>query len=97
MKHMLLLPALVAATLLSTPAGAACYGDYKAKQDNPLQLHYGVIELPDRACGSTADARPVIQDRISGDGWTLLNVLSIFGPDELEERQKSAGDFFLRY
>jgi hypothetical protein len=25
---------------LSTAANAACYADYKAKRDNPLQLHY---------------------------------------------------------
>jgi hypothetical protein len=24
------------------PAAAACYADYKAKQDAPLRLHYGV-------------------------------------------------------
>ncbi|HGG65793.1 MAG TPA: hypothetical protein ENK34_14610, partial [Rhodobacteraceae bacterium] len=27
-------------------ADAACYADYKAKRDNPLKLHYGVVELP---------------------------------------------------
>ncbi|MCC6304068.1 MAG: hypothetical protein IT545_02605, partial [Rhodobacteraceae bacterium] len=28
-------------------AAAACYADYKAKREPPLQLHYGVMEIPD--------------------------------------------------
>lgn len=78
------------------PAAAACYADYKAKQDNPLKLHYGVIEIPDRAC-NPGDAARVIARRIGKDGWTLLNVLGVFGPEGLAERQASAGQFFLRY
>lgn len=97
MKHMLLIPALVLVTSLASPAGAACFADYKAKQDNPLKLHYGIIQLPDRVCNSTQDARPVVERRIATDGWTLLNVLSIFGQNGLEQRKASAGEFFLRY
>ena len=45
-------PAVLAlALVLAAPmAEAACYADYKAKQDAPLRLHYGVIQLPDSAC-----------------------------------------------
>ena len=35
--------------------------------------------------------------RLAADGWTLLNVLSTFGPEGLEERKDSAGAYFLRY
>lgn len=79
-----------------SPAAASCYADYKAKQDNPLRLHYGVIELPDDACAKAA-AKPLIAQRIGRDGWKLLNILSIFGPEGLEQRKDSAGQYFLRY
>ena len=83
--------------LAASAAGAACYADYKAKRDNPLRLLYGVIELPDAACASKEAARPEIARRIAPAGWTLLNVLAIFGPEGLENRKESAGEFFLRY
>jgi hypothetical protein len=81
---------------LALPAQAACYADYKAKRDRPLQLHYGVIELPDAAC-TPATARSEISRRIGGDGWKLLNVLGIFGADGLNARRSDAGAYFLRY
>lgn len=90
---------LVALTMLATAgtAKAACYADYKAKQDNPLRLHYGVIELPDAMCQDADQSRAEIETRIKPDGWKLLNVLSVFGADELENRKESAGEFFLRF
>lgn len=78
-------------------AGAACYADYKAKQDAPLRLAYGVAELPAAGCSSKAEARAVLKPRLQAAGWQLLNVLSIFGPEGLDERKASAGEFFLRY
>lgn len=90
---------LVTLTVLaaSGTADAACYADYKAKRDKPLRLHYGVIELPDVVCGDTAQTRAEIKTRIKIDGWKLLNVLSVFDADELENRKESAGEFFLRF
>jgi hypothetical protein len=90
---------LIAAVALVVLAGAAhaeCYADYKAKRDDPLRLHYGVIKVPDRAC-NTSDAARVIDRRLNDAGWQLLNVLSVFGPEGLEERKANAGDFFLRF
>lgn len=81
--------------LLALPAQAACYADYKAKQDNPLRLHYGVMQLPDSACGRGAGAE--VARRLAAQGWTLLNVVSVFGPEGLDERKASAGAHFLRY
>jgi hypothetical protein len=88
----------LAATLavLALPAQAACYADYKAKQDNPLRLHYGVIELPDNACtpdGAQAEAAR----RLGAQGWTLLNIISVFGAEGLDGRKANAGAHFLRY
>ncbi|MGL6210078.1 MAG: hypothetical protein ACRC14_09645 [Paracoccaceae bacterium] len=81
---------------LASPAAAECYADYKAKQDNPLRLHYGVAQVSDGSCSRGAAAGE-LAPRLAGDGWTLLNVLSTFGPEGLDERKASAGDYFLRY
>jgi len=91
-------PFAVALSLIAVAASAdaACYADYKAKTDNPLRLHYGVIQLPANACSAGA-AREVIAGRIAADGWQLLNVLSVFDESGLAERKDSAGSYFLRY
>jgi len=94
-----MLKTLVAAALalaLAGPAAAECYADYKAKKDNPLQLHYGVAQVSDANCSKGAAAGE-LAPRLAGAGWTLLNVLSTFGPEGLGERKASAGDYFLRY
>ena len=97
MKQHLLIAAFAAALLaLSPPAQAAeCYADYKAKQDNPLRLHYGVIQLSG-PCQKKA-AKSEIQARIASDGWKLLNVLSVFGPEGLQQRRANAGSYYLRF
>lgn len=79
------------------PAHAGCYADYKAKQDTPLRLAYGVAELPDAGCGGRSEAAAVLAPRLASAGWTLLSILSIFGPEGLEERKASAADHYLRY
>lgn len=81
---------------LALPAQADCYADYKAKQDAPLRLHYGVAQVTDTNC-SKGGAEGELAQRLAADGWTLLNVLSTFGPEGLAERKASAGDYFLRY
>jgi hypothetical protein len=81
---------------LTGPATAAdCYADYKAKQDNPLRLHYGVAEISGQC--STASARAQLTRRLNARGWTLLNVVSVFGSDGLAQRRDSAGSNFLRF
>lgn len=81
--------------LSGTIAQAACYADYKAKQDNPLRLHYGVTEV--RGDCSVAGAEAQLRDSLGRDGWQLLNVLGVFDGSGLEERRDSAGEFYLRY
>lgn len=89
--------ALVLIGAAATSSQAACFADYKAKRDAPLRLHYGVIELRDAACRNTGAAERAIKRRIAGDGWTLLTVLSTFGPEGLQARRANAGEFYLRY
>ncbi len=84
------------ALMLSTSiAQAACYADYKAKQDNPLRLHYGVAEVSGDCTVRSAEGQ--LGPRLSRDGWQLLNVLGVFDDAGLDERKDSAGEFFLRY
>ena len=98
MKNAPLSAVLVIAVLaLAGTANAACYADYKAKRDNPLRLHYGVIELPDAACADPDLSRAEIVKRIAESGWQLLNVLSIFDETGLGDKKASAGKFFLRF
>lgn len=84
------------AIVLAGSASAECYADYKAKQDNPLRLHYGVAQVSDGNCSPGA-AQGELKPRLASAGWTLLNVLETFGPEGLGERQASAGEFYLRY
>ncbi|MFV0514429.1 MAG: hypothetical protein ACK5MY_12500 [Jhaorihella sp.] len=96
MRHTLPFLTLTAFLATALPAGAAsCYADYKAKQDDPLRLHYGVAQVQGE-CTATA-ARAEIAARLAAAGWTLLNVLSVFGPEGLEERKTNAGPYYLRY
>lgn len=90
--------AAVALALFAGQASAECYADYKAKQDDPLRLHYGVAQVSDAACaGGPGAAEAELAGRLASGGWTLLNVLSVFGPEGLGERKASAGEYFLRF
>jgi hypothetical protein len=82
---------------MASTTQAACYADYKAKRDDPLKLHYGVMVLPDDACKNRKAARRQISDRLQANGWSLLKVQSIFDDTGLGERKESAGKFFLRF
>lgn len=86
----------LSAFLVAGSGQAACFVDYKAKQDDPLRLHYGVMQL-EGDCEDEAMVEEEIMERLMGSGWQLLAVDSIFDEDGLEERQDSAGEFFLRY
>lgn len=87
---------IAALSLPALPADAAgCYADYKAKQENPLRLHYGVAQLSG-AC-SRAAAQAQLSARLAANGWTLLNIVSVFGDEGLNQRRASAGQNFLRF
>jgi len=94
------LRSIVLAVVLSVPAlpaAAQCYADYRAQRTGPVQLHYGVVQLPAGDCGNTQAAARHLAPRLQRDGWTLVDILSTFGPEGLGSRQGRAGQFFLRY
>lgn len=81
--------------LMASTATAACYADYKAKQDNPLRLHYGVVEVQGNC--TAANAAAYLTERLAADGWQLLEVMGTFDETGLEQRRADAGDYYLRY
>ena len=87
----------VALLLPGAAANAACYADYKAKRDDPLRLHYGVIELPEAACGDGQRVRAEVADRLRRADWQLLSIEGTFGEGGLSQRRDSAGQYFLRF
>jgi hypothetical protein len=91
-----ILSLFVFAVMAASSASAECYADYKAKKDDPLRLHYGVAQVSDGNC-NTGGAEGELAPRLADAGWTLLQVISTFGPEGLDERKASAGDNFLRY
>lgn len=78
-------------------AEAACYADYKAKQENPLRLHYGVVEIDVSPCRMSEEVEEQVKRRVTAGGWTLLQVQSVFGDDGLAGRKNDAGEYFLRF
>lgn len=94
-KHVIILLSALAMGLASPAAAQDCYADYKAKQNDPLRLHYGVAAVSG-AC-QKANAKQQLAPRLASDGWVLLNVLSVFDQSGLEGRKADAGAFYLRY
>mgnify|MGYP000386203495 CR=1 FL=1 len=90
-----IIPLTLALLVLSTSAQAACYADYKAKRDDPLRLHYGVAEIMG-AC-SPEGAIVELAPRLAADDWQILSIVGVFDDAGLEERQDSAGEYYLRY
>lgn len=89
-------PVLALTLLALAPAAqAACFADYKAKQDDPLRLQYGVAEIRGDCDIETAEAE--LEPRLAEGGWQLLQVMGVFDESGLAEREESAGEFYLRY
>jgi len=81
--------------LAAGSAQAACFADYKAKRDDPLRLHYGVVEI--RGDCSARAAAAELAPRLARDNWQLLSIEGVFDDAGLEERRESAGAYYLRY
>lgn len=92
MKH-LITYALLALSLSAVPGHAACFVEYKAKQDNPLRLHYGIIKVG----GDCSDADAKATSRLQSNGWSLLTILSASQEKPSRNKQENAGANYLRY
>ena len=87
---------LIYAIFMVTTANAACYASYKAKRDDPLKLHYGVMQLPDQQCTPKA-ATQASALRLLPHGWILLNLLTVSLTIPTPTQKENAGENFLRY
>ena len=95
MKNTLVICGFLMGISAAQPAAAeSCFADYKAKQDDPLRLHYGVAQVA--SCSKSA-AEKELSKRLAQHGWTLLNVMSVFDESGLAERKDSAGPNYLRF
>ncbi len=97
MKTHLLLTAFLMAAAFAAPADAACYADYKAKQENPLKLHNGVVQVDISPCAMSNNVTSQVQRKLQSAGWQLLQVQSVFDDSGLARRKQDAGQFFLRF
>ena len=84
------------AIFLTQSAQAACYADYKAKQENPLKLHYGIMKFNSVECTASIVQKKVAL-RLLPHGWTLLNLLTVSRKLPTTQRKENAGENFLRY
>ncbi|MGB1234697.1 MAG: hypothetical protein ACPG5U_03065 [Planktomarina sp.] len=91
MKRTLLYAAALVA--LASTAQAACFVEYKAKQDDPLNLHYGIIKLD----GPCAEVEGQVGARLAPEGWELLTVLSATNKLPNAAKREDAGGYFLRF
>ena len=88
--------ALTVLMLLPQAGLAACYVEYKAKQDSPLQLHYGIVQL-DGACPDSGTAAATVAARLRAGGWVLLNVVGLSQTPPTDTQRANAGAYYLRY
>lgn len=93
--NQLALVGLLLALSLPSVATAECLFAYKAKRDNPLQLHYGVISI--RGECQRASAVQEANDRLASSGWSLLVLLEQVEESKLNQYKEKAGEYFLRY
>jgi hypothetical protein len=98
MRHLLHIIGISLAISLATPgmAHADCYVEYKAKQDSPLRLHYGILALPGD-CPGKSRAQRNAQSRLAAQGWVLLNILGLSTSAPSDQQRANAGDYFLRF
>ncbi len=97
MTRMFAIMVFFAALFTAQAAFAECFVDYKAKQDDPLRLHYGVMTVEASPCESSPQIDTDVSRRLEAAGWTLLQVESVFEAAALDSKKEDAGEFFLRF
>ncbi len=74
-KTVIFLLAILALSLGAQAVQAACYAEYKAKRDNPLELFYDVAKVGGDC--TIASATQKLNKQLAKQGLTLLKVLSV--------------------
>jgi hypothetical protein len=68
---------------------------YKAKKDNPLKLHLGLIQINGQC--SDHDVEGITNKRLSSTGWKLLQIVTASGNIDTKKMESDLGDYFLKY
>lgn len=96
MKQIVMTIALWA--LMAAAGQAECFVGYKAKQDDPLRLHYGIMHVTDAPlCADAALLEGHIANRLGDAGWTLLHIVEVQQTPPTDEQREVAGDYFQRF
>jgi hypothetical protein len=87
--------ALCFATFFSASHANECFVLYKAKKDNPLKLHLGLIQINGQC--SDHDVESITNKRLSSTGWKLLQIVTASGNIDTKKMESDLGDYFLKY
>ena len=83
------------ACLSSVAHAEDCFVLYKAKKDNPLKLHLGLIQINGQC--SDHDVQGITSKRLSSTGWKLLQIVTASGNIDKKKMESDLGDYFLKY
>jgi hypothetical protein len=83
------------ACLSSAAHAEDCFVLYKAKKDNPLKLHLGLMKI-DRTC-SDDTIEAISRLRLQPAGWSLLQIVNVSKDIEVEKIKRDLGEYFLKY
>jgi hypothetical protein len=86
---------LWSACLSSVAHAENCFVLYKAKKDNPLKLHLGLMEI-DLTCSDDA-IEAISRLRLQPAGWSLLQIVNVSKDIEVEKIKRDLGEYFLKY
>lgn len=72
-----------------------CFVLYKAKKNNPLKLHLGLMQVNEPCSGNSLEI--VVSNRLKPSGWLLLKIVNTTESIETEKMKSDLGDYFLKY
>ena len=83
------------ACLSSVAHAEDCFVLYKAKKDNPLKLHLGLMKI-DLTCSDDA-IEAILRRRLLPAGWSLLQIVNVSQDIAVEKIKRDLGEYFLKY
>lgn len=96
MKPRILLVTLATVAALAAPAHAACYAEYRAQRQSPVQLAFGVAEIRGGACNAQAAAN-YLRNTLGRSGWTLSNIVSTVNSNSAPGNSGYTNGHYLRF
>jgi len=96
MNKIFFIAALLLSNLVLTHAYAdTCFIFYKAKKDDPLRLHLGLMKM-ERHC-SDVEIEALSQQRLVLHGWSLLKIVNRSVQIDEKKIESDLGEYFLKY